>query len=59
MTAEVTVDGKRWTVLVRTYQMTSGRLFIVAGLRGDRTVRARQKTSWRKALDSFKATPGF
>ena len=40
MTAEVTVDAKRWTVLVRTYQMTSGRLFIVAPSRRPRILLA-------------------
>jgi hypothetical protein len=58
MTAEVTVDGKRWTVLVCTYQMTSGRLFIVRAFA--ETMRfARVKDELVKALDSFKATPGF
>ncbi len=58
MTAEATVDGKRWTVLVRTYQMTSGRLFIVRAY--TETMRfARVKDELVKALDSFKATPGF
>ena len=58
MTAEATVDGKRWTILVRTYQMTSGRLFIVRAFA--ETARfARVKDELAKALDSFKATPGF
>ena len=58
MTAEATVDGKRWTLLVRTYQMRSGRLFIVRAFA--ETVRfARVKDELVKALDSFKATPGF
>jgi hypothetical protein len=57
-TAEATVDGKRWTVLVRTYQMTSGRLFIVRAFA--ETARfARVKDELVKALDSFKVTPGF
>jgi hypothetical protein len=58
MTAEATVDGKRWTILVRTYQMNSGRLFIVRAFA--ETARfARVKDELMKALDSFKATPGF
>jgi hypothetical protein len=58
MTAEATVDGKRWTVLVRTYQMTSGRLFIVRGY-AETSRFARAKDELVKALDSFKASPGF
>jgi hypothetical protein len=57
-TAEATVDGKRWTVLVRTYQMTSGRLFIVRAF-AETTRFARVKDELVKALDSFKVTPGF
>jgi hypothetical protein len=57
MTAEVTVDGKRWTVLVRTYQMTGGRLFIVRAFA--ETARfTRVKDELVKALDSFKLSPG-
>jgi hypothetical protein len=57
MTAEVTVDGKRWTVLVRTFQMTNGRLFIVRAFA--ETARfARVKDELMTALDSFKASPG-
>jgi hypothetical protein len=58
MTAEVTVDGKRWTVLVRTYQMTSGRLFIVRAF-AETSRFARVKDELVRALDSFKASPGF
>jgi hypothetical protein len=58
MTAEATIDGKRWTVLVRTYQMKkSGRLFIVRAFA--ETARfARVKDELVKALDSFKVSPG-
>ena len=58
MTAEATIDGKRWTVLVRTYQMKkSGRLFIVRAFA--ETARfARVKDELVKALDSFKVLPG-
>ena len=58
MTAEVAVDGKRWTVLVRTFQMTSGRLFIVRGF-AETTRFARVKDELIQALDSFKVSPGF
>ena len=58
MTAEVTLNGKRWTVLVRTYQMNSGRLFIVRAFAESMRF-ARVKDELVKALDSFKATPGF
>ena len=59
MTAEVTVDAKRWTVLVRTYQMSSGRLFIVRRPSRRPAHFGRVKDQLVQALDSFKATPGF
>ncbi len=58
MTAEVTLDGKRWTLLVRTFQMTSGRLFIVRAF--TETMRfGGIKDELARALDSFKVTAGF
>ena len=56
-TVEVPLDGKGWTMLVRTYRTTGGKLYIVRGF-AETAHFARAKDELTKALDSFKITPG-
>ena len=56
-TVEQTVDGKTWTLLVRTYRLANNKLFIVRGF-AEKTRIARVKDELEKALDSFQIAKG-
>jgi hypothetical protein len=56
-TVEQTVDGKTWTLLIRTYRTVGGRLFIVRGF-AEKARFSRVKDELEKALDSFQVVKG-
>lgn len=56
-TVEQTVDGKAWTVLVRTYRLANNKLFIVRGF-AEKSRFGRVKDELEKALDSFQVVKG-
>ena len=56
-TVEQTVDGKTWTLLVRTYRTVGGKLFIVRGF-AEKARFGRVKDELEKSLDSFQVVKG-